>query len=370
MLMTKKQTLAPGHDCPVNLQIVVPCLDEEAVLPEAARRFDVLLERLIESGKISTESRVTFVDDGSRDCTWALIEQEARASSRVAGIRLSRNRGHQNAVLAGLQFVGGDAVVSIDADLQDDPDAIERMVDEFRDGCDIVYGVRADRSSDSLFKRGTALLFYRLLAPFGVELVHNHADFRLMSRRAIEALRAYREVNLYLRGIIPLIGFRQTSIEYVRKPRFAGESKYTLRKMWALALEAVTSFSTLPLQIIFVLGFTVFLGSVATSAWVLWVTIFTQRAVPGWASTVLPMLFLGGIQILCLGVIGAYLGKVYSEVKARPRYFIDRTVGQIEPAVSAAPNAARKSARALIHESRLRGGRALQTSASDPARTR
>src|SRR5271165_774374 len=231
----------PPRDRPANLQIVVPCFDEEAVLPEAARQFDALLARLVDAGAVSTDSRVTFVDDGSRDRTWELIEREAAARSRVAGIRLSRNRGHQNAVLAGLMSVGGDAVVSIDADLQDDVDAIERMVAEFRDGCDVVYGVRTDRSSDTRFKRGTASLFYRWLARFGVELVYNHADFRLMSRRAIEALREYREVNLYLRGVVPLIGFRQTSIGYVRKPRLAGESKYPLRKMWRLAFDAITS---------------------------------------------------------------------------------------------------------------------------------
>ncbi len=298
----------------MKLQIVVPCFNEEAVLPQAALQFDALLGRLVEAGKISAESRVTFVDDGSRDRTWALIEQEARAR-------------HQNAVLAGMLSVDGDAVVTIDADLQDDVEAIAKMVEEYLGGCDIVYGVRADRSSDTFFKRGTAVLFYRLLALFDVELVYNHADFRLMSRRAIEALRGYREVNLYLRGIIPLIGFRSTVIEYDRKPRLAGESKYPLSKMLKLALEAVTSFSTVPLQVISVLGFLVFLGAMAISAWVLWISLFTDRAVPGWASTVLPMYFLGGIQILCLGVVGAYLGKVYREIKARPRYFIDRTVG-------------------------------------------
>jgi len=311
----------------MKLQIVVPCYNEETVLPEAARQFDALLGRLIEAGRISADSRVTFVDDGSRDSTWALIEREAQGSSRVAGIRLSRNRGHQNAVLAGMLSVDGDAVVTIDADLQDDVEAIGAMVEEYLGGCDIVYGVRADRSTDTLFKRGSALLFYRLLGLFNVELVFNHADFRLMSRRAIEALRQYREVNLYLRGIVPLIGFRSTIIEYDRKARFAGESKYPLKKMLKLALEAITSFSTLPLQVISVLGFMVFLGTMAISAWVLWVSLFTDRAVPGWASTVLPMYFLGGIQIFCLGVVGAYLGKVYGEIKARPRYFIEQTVG-------------------------------------------
>jgi hypothetical protein len=201
------------------------------------------------------------------------------------------------------------------------------MVDECRAGCDIVYGVRDDRSSDTTFKRGTALAFYRLLSLFGVELVHNHADFRLMSRRAVEALRQYREVNLYLRGIVPLIGLRSSSVGYTRRARFAGESKYPLSKMLRLALEAVTSFSTVPLRIISMLGFLVFAGTMVISAWVLWVALFTNRAVPGWASTVLPMYFLGGVQILCLGVVGIYLGKVYAEVKGRPRYLIERSVG-------------------------------------------
>lgn len=327
---------------PVNLQLVIPCFNEEAMVPEAARQFDALLARLMESGKITAGSRANFIDDGSRDDTWKLIEHEAAARDRVAGIRLSRNRGHQNAVLAGLMLVGGDAVVSIDADLQDDIDAIERMVDEFRDGSDIVYGVRSDRSSDTRFKRESALLFYRVLGLFGVELIYNHADFRLMSRRAIEALREYREVNLYLRGVVPMIGFRQISIAYVRKPRFSGESKYPLRKMWALALDAITSFSTAPLQVIFILGLVVFLGSMAILAWVLWVTLYTTRAVPGWASTLLPTLFLGGVQILSLGVIGAYLGKVYTEVKRRPRYFIDRTVGLNDGATAQQPDTARQ----------------------------
>ncbi|MEO8152347.1 MAG: glycosyltransferase family 2 protein [Rhizobacter sp.] len=311
----------------MKLHIVVPCYNEEAVLAESARQFDALLGRLIDAEKIWPDSKVTFVDDGSRDATWSLIEREAAQRARVGGIKLSRNRGHQNAVFAGLMTVDGSAVITIDADLQDDLGAIERMVDEHLAGCDIVYGVRDDRSTDTAFKRHSAALFYRFLGLFGVELVHNHADFRLMSRRAVEALREYRETNLYLRGIVPLIGFRTTTVAYARKERFAGESKYPLRKMLGLALEAITSFSTVPLQIITILGVLVFAGSMAVSAWVLWVALFTAKAVPGWASTVLPMTFLGGMQILCLGVIGAYMGKIYGEVKARPRFFIDRTAG-------------------------------------------
>jgi len=308
----------------IKLHIVVPCYNEQEVLPEASRQFAGLLDHLIAAGKISANSQVLFVDDGSRDHTWDLIENEAAQRSKVAGIKLSRNQGHQNAVLAGMMAADGDAIITIDADLQDDINAIEKMVDRHLEGYDIVYGVRADRSTDTVFKRSTAVFFYRLLGFFGVELIHNHADFRLMSRRAVNALRDYREVNLYLRGIVPLIGYRSTSVEYDRKERFAGESKYPLSKMLLLAIQAVTSFSTVPLQLITMTGFIVFFCTMAVSAWVLWVSLFTSKAIPGWASTVLPMTMLGGIQILCIGVVGAYLGKIYGEVKSRPRYVIEQ----------------------------------------------
>ena len=309
------------------LKIVVPCYNEEAVLPEASRQFSALLNKLIVSGKVSNESAVVFVDDGSADKTWQLIEEITRTDQHISGIKLSKNRGHQNAVLAGMMSVTGDAIITIDADLQDDISVIEKMVDEHASGADIVYGVRNDRSTDTIFKRNSAILFYKTLSLFGVDLIFNHADFRLMSRRAIEALREYREVNLYLRGIVPLIGFKATTLEYSRKERFAGESKYPLMKMLKLASDGVTSFSVVPLQIITMLGFIVFLGSFLLMAWVFGVTLFTGDTIPGWASTVLPIYFLGGIQILCLGVIGSYLGKIYIEVKSRPRYFVDKTVG-------------------------------------------
>jgi glycosyltransferase involved in cell wall biosynthesis len=311
----------------MNLQIVVPCYNEELVLSETARQLDAVLSRLIESGKVCNNSRINLIDDGSRDRTWTLIEQEATTRNRIAGIKLSRNRGHQYALLAGMMSVNGDAVVTIDADLQDDVNAIERMVDKCLQGYDIVYGVRAGRSTDTRFKRSTAIAFYRLLAVLGLELVHNHADFRLMTRRVIEALREYHEVNLYLRGVVPLIGFPSTTVEYQRKERFAGRSKYTISRMIKLALIGITSFSTAPLQLITLIGFIMFVGSTVISGWALWVTFYTDRAVPGWASTVLPMYFLGGLQLLCLGILGAYLGRIYNEVKSRPRYFIDRTIG-------------------------------------------
>lgn len=315
----------------MKLHIVVPCYNEQDVLPEAARQFDALLEGLIGNGKVSPESGIIFVNDGSSDATWSLIEQEARTRVRVAGLSLSRNRGHQNAVLAGLMTADGDAIITIDADLQDDINAIERMVDCYLDGYDIVYGVRADRSTDTRFKRRSASLFYRLLALFGVEVVHNHADFRLMARCAVEALREYREVNLYLRGIIPLLGFRTTTVAYDRKERLAGASKYPVGKMIKLALQAITSFSTVPLQMITFTGFLVFAGAMGVAAWVLWGSLFTGDVVPGWASTVLPIMVLGGIQILSIGVIGAYLGKLYSEVKSRPRYVIDKVTQPARP---------------------------------------
>ncbi len=306
-----------------SLAIVVPCYNEEQVLPETSRRMSGLIRELIAEGKVSRASAVYFVDDGSKDRTWLLIEQFAAEDRHVKGIKLSRNRGHQNALLAGLFTADGDAVVSIDADLQDDIGAIREMVERFRAGTEIVYGVRRRRQTDSRFKRLTANLFYRLMRALGADSIHNHADYRLMSRRAVDSLKQYREVNLYLRGIIPLLGFRSEIVYYDRAKRFAGESKYPLRKMIALALEAITSFSVVPLRVISLLGFAVFMGSMAVSAWVLWVRFFSVDAVPGWASVVLPMYFLGGVQILCIGVIGEYLGKLYAEVKARPRFLIE-----------------------------------------------
>lgn len=306
-----------------RLGIVIPCLNEQAVLPETCARMLKLRERLVAAGKIAGSSRIYFVDDGSRDGTWGLIEDFARQGLPVVGIKLSRNRGHQNALLAGLFTAEGDALVSIDADLQDDPDAIEAMVDRFRSGADIVYGVRKDRSSDTLFKRASATLFYRLMAGLGARTIHNHADYRLMSRRAIEALREYREVNLFLRGIVPLIGYSSASVSYDRAERFAGDSKYPFQRMLSLALDAVTSFSAVPLRIISVLGLLVSIGTMVVTGWAFWTTFFTDRAIPGWASTVLPIYFLGGVQLVSIGVIGEYVGKLYLESKARPRYVIE-----------------------------------------------
>lgn len=306
------------------LAVVSPCYNEQEVLPETCRRMVKLLERLTETGKISDKSRIYFVDDGSRDRTWEIIDSFVADGLPVVGIKLTRNRGHQNALLAGLFTSEGDIAISIDADLQDDINAIEEMLDRFHAGCDVVYGVRRRRTTDSFFKRFTAESFYRLISWFGAQTVFNHADYRLLSRRAIEALTQFREVNLFLRGIVPLIGYESAVVYYDREARFAGESKYPLRKMIGLALDAITSFSVVPLRLITLIGFVVFLFTTIMSAFTLWIRFFTTIAVPGWASTLLPIYFLGGVQILCLGVIGEYLGKIYGESKARPRFLIEQ----------------------------------------------
>jgi glycosyltransferase involved in cell wall biosynthesis len=282
-----------------------------------------LLDLLIESGKISADSQIVLVDDGSQDRTWELIRDQHRQDARVRGLKLSGNRGHQIALVAGLFTAEGDAIVSVDADLQDDLAAIEAMVDEYRSGYDVVYGVRRKRTADTFLKRVSAKSYYRLLALLGVRIVHNHADFRLLSRRAIEALKQYSEVNLFLRGLVPLIGFKSTSVLYDRAERFAGESKYPLRKMLALAADGVTSFTAFPLRVIAVLGVLVSFLSVAMMMWVLWVKLFTTLAIPGWTSSVIPVYFLGGIQLLSIGILGEYVAKLYSEAKRRPRYFVE-----------------------------------------------
>lgn len=315
-----------------RLAIVVPCYNEAAVLPTTAARLRQLLERLRAAGEVAADSLVVFVDDGSADATWAQVAELAAGHPDVAGIRLSRNRGHQNALLAGLCTAPGDVLVSIDADLQDDPEAIPRMLAAHRAGSDIVYGVRRGRASDGLFKRLSARAYYRLLAALGVEVVYDHADFRLLSRRAVEALRDYREVNLFLRGLIPQLGFPSARVEYDRAPRPAGRSKYPLRRMLSLAWQGVTSFSAYPLRLITGFGLLVSIASLALAAWALGVRLFTDRALPGWASTVIPMYFLGGVQLFSLGIIGEYVGKIYHEAKRRPRYHIETLRGRgLEP---------------------------------------
>lgn len=308
---------------PPSLTIVVPCYNEEDVLPETQIRLLGVLNELEEKKLINNESQIVFVDDGSKDKTWQLIESASEMNKRINGLKLSRNRGHQNAVLAGMLTVTGDIIITIDADLQDDLEAIEKMVVAHNQGAAIVYGVRKKRETDTPFKRITAEGYYKLLAKFGVEIVFNHADYRLMSRRVIEALREYDEVNLFLRGIIPQLGYQTAIVYYDRNERFAGESKYPIGKMLALAWQGITSFSTTPLRMITTLGFLISAGSFAFTIWAVGIRIFSDQAVPGWASTVVPIYLLGGIQLLCIGIIGEYLGKIYTETKKRPRYSIE-----------------------------------------------
>jgi glycosyltransferase involved in cell wall biosynthesis len=308
-----------------TLSVVVPCYNEQEVLPETSQRLSTLLNSLIGDGLISSGCRIWFIDDGSRDHTWSIILEATRApGSLVCGIKLSRNRGHQAALLAGLMTASGDVLISVDADLQDDLNAIPKMLKEYKIGCDIVYGVRNSRSSDTFFKRVTAEGYYKVLQKLGIEVVFNHADYRLLSRRAIEALRSFPETGVFLRGIIPQLGFRSTQVEYARSERFAGESKYPLKKMLALAWQGVTSFSVAPLPAITTMGILVSLASLSMGFWALWVRVFSERALPGWASIVIPIFLLSGVQLLSLGVIGEYIAKVFMETKRRPMYFIEQ----------------------------------------------
>jgi glycosyltransferase involved in cell wall biosynthesis len=306
-----------------QLAVVVPCYNEAEVLLETTRRLTALLDKLVQSGVIAESSHVLYVDDGSSDTTWQLIRQSQQANARVKGIKLSANRGHQIALMAGLFSAQGDVVVSIDADLQDDVGAIENMLAAHVAGNEIVYGVRKQRRSDTWFKRFSAERYYKLLKLLGVKVVFNHADYRLMSRRAIAALKEYGEANLFLRGIVPLIGFKTAVVYYERGERFAGESKYPLKKMLMLAFDGITSFTAFPLRMISVMGLLVSMASLAMIVWVLWIKLFTAQAIPGWASSVIPIYFLGGLQLLSIGVLGEYVAKIYFETKRRPRYFIE-----------------------------------------------
>ncbi|MBM6998704.1 glycosyltransferase family 2 protein [bacterium] len=308
---------------PATLYIVIPCYNEEAVLPITSRLFVDKIASLVDQGKVSPLSRILFVNDGSSDATWELIHSLCQRDERCLGISLSRNRGHQNALLAGLMEARGrcDLTISIDCDGQDDINAMDQMIDAYLDGCDVVYGVRSDRSTDSFFKRESAQAFYRLMRALGADVVYNHADYRLLSSRVLDSLAQYREVNLFLRGMIPLVGFHSTSVYYVRHERLAGKSHYPLKKMVSFAVDGITSLSTKPLRIISILGFLVFLASVLAIVWA-----FAARAagvtVPGWASTMVVVSLFGGVQLLCLGVIGEYVGKTYMETKRRPRFIV------------------------------------------------
>lgn len=303
------------------LFLVIPCYNEEEVLPETSRRLNEKYDALIGSGAISPDSRIVFVNDGSKDRTWEIIRSLHEKSPRFSGIDLTRNRGHQNALLAGLMTVKDlcDAAISMDADLQDDINAIDEMVEKFKEGNDIVYGVRSSRETDTAFKRTTAQGFYKLMEHMGAKTVYNHADYRLMSRRALDGLSEYREVNLFLRGIVPLIGYKSDVVYYQRGERFAGESKYPFKKMIAFAGEGITSFSTKPMKMITVLGVVVFLISIAMLIWSV-VGFFLGTTEPGWASMMVSVWAIGGLLLLSIGVVGEYIGKIYLETKQRPRF--------------------------------------------------
>jgi glycosyltransferase involved in cell wall biosynthesis len=311
-----------------RLGIVVPCYNEEEVLAISSESLRGVLDRLVKAGKISNDSFVMFVNDGSRDRTWELIEQEHAAHpAQIYGLKLAGNVGHQFALTAGLLTAGPicDMTVSIDADLQDDVDVIEQMVDKFHEGKDIVYGVRKERKTDTFFKRTTAQGFYKVMDAMGVKTIYNHADFRLMSKRAVEQFAKYPERNLYLRGIVPTLGYETDSVFYDRKERVAGTSKYPLKKMMALAFDGITSFSTKPIQMVMGLGILIMFMAVLAGIYAM-VSYVTGHVQPGWTSMILSIWFLGGLQLFGIGLIGRYIGKVYIEVKQRPRYNIEKVL--------------------------------------------
>lgn len=311
-----------------RLAIVVPCYNEEEVLHIAADALRAVLDDLVGKEKIAADSFLLFVNDGSKDHTWELIEEEHAAHPvQVRGVKLAGNVGHQFALTAGLITAKdlSDVIISIDADLQDDVAVIEQMIDKFHAGNDIVYGVRSDRSADSFFKRFTAQGFYKVMSLMGVKTIYNHADFRLMSKRAVEQFSQYKETNLFLRGMMPLIGYQTDSVYYERKERVAGESKYPLKKMLALAFNGITSFSIKPISLITGLGAVIIIGCVLAAVYAL-VSYFTGNVVPGWTSLILSIWFIGGVQLLAIGLVGQYIGKIYVEVKHRPRYNIEKVL--------------------------------------------
>ena len=311
-----------------SLAVVIPCYNEEEMLPKTLATMLALRESMINKGKINHDSKIYLVDDGSKDKTWQILSEEAGRNPSLVAIKLSRNKGHQNALYAGLCTTTEDITVSIDADLQDDPQNIEAMVDEYLKGNDVVYGVRSARHTDTFFKRFTAEGYYHLMKKMGVDLVFNHADFRLLSRRALESLKEYGESNLFLRGIVREVGYPSSIVEYERQAREAGESKYPLKKMLSFAWKGITAFSTAPLRMITILGLLSGFASFSLIAWVLVVRLFTDNAAPGWASVLLPLLFIGSVQLLCLGIIGEYLSKIYEEVKGRPKFHISDIVNK------------------------------------------
>lgn len=311
-----------------KLAVVVPCYNEEEMLKITSEALRGVLDDLVKKDKIDADSFILFVNDGSRDRTWELIEEEHAAHpTQVLGVKLAGNVGHQFALTAGLitAMEMSDVTISIDADLQDDIAVIEEMIDKFHAGNDIVYGVRRERKTDTFFKRTTAQAFYKLMKLMGVKTIYNHADFRLMSKRAVEEFSRYRETNLFLRGMMPLIGYQTDSVYYDRKERMAGESKYPLKKMLALAFNGISSFSVKPISLILGLGLFIIFASIAAAVYAL-ISYFTDRVVPGWTSLILSIWFLGGLQLLAIGMVGQYIGKIYMEVKQRPRYNIEKVL--------------------------------------------
>ncbi len=313
-----------GNNMKNKVYCIIPCYFEQEVLPETSKRLKEKYEYLIKEGKISEGSRIVFVNDGSKDKTWEIIINLHNENPLFQGINLSRNRGHQNALLAGLMTVKDycDAAISMDADLQDDIDAIDEMIDKFNNGADIVYGVRSSRATDTFFKRFTAESYYKVMNNMGANVEFNHADYRLMSKRALEGLSEFGEVNLFLRGIVPMIGYNTDKVYYERAERFAGESKYPLKKMLQFAAEGITSLSIKPIRFITGLGFFIFIVSIIVLIYCL-VGFFAGRTVPGWTTTVLSVWAIGGLIMISLGVIGEYIGKIYLESKHRPRYIIE-----------------------------------------------
>ena len=309
----------------VILYMVIPCYNEEEVLLETTKRLNEKYNTLISNKVISKKSKVLYVDDGSKDNTWELIENIHNANNTFLGIKLSRNRGHQNALVAGLLTAKeyADVVISMDADLQDDINAIDKMLDEYYKGNEVVYGVRSSRKKDSWFKKTTAQSFYKLMKIMGVDVIYNHADFRLTSKRVLDSFENYKEVNLFLRGIFPLIGYKNSVVYYERDKRFAGESKYPLKKMLSFACDGITSFSIKPLRMILSLGLIILFVSIAIMIYSLVVKIMGE-VVPGWTFITISIWFIGGLQMLSIGVIGEYIGKIYNETKQRPRYFIEK----------------------------------------------
>lgn len=314
-----------------KLYLVIPCYNEEVVLPETSKQLRAKIQSLIEKDKISSQSRIVFVDDGSNDRTWEIIEELHRCDPLFQGIKLSHNEGHQNALLAGLMTVKEkcDMVISLDADLQDDINAIDEMVEKYYQGCDIVYGVRSARDTDTAFKRKTAEGYYKVIKSLGADIVYNHADYRLMSRRALYGLERFKEVNLFLRGVVPMIGYKSDKVYYARKERFAGESKYPLKKMIAFAWEGITSLSIKPIRMIMILGSAIFLVSI-----IMLIYSFVRHAAGettiGWTSTVVSIWAIGGLQLLAIGIIGEYIGKVYLETKERPKFIVEEYLGEEE----------------------------------------